>query len=132
MMMRVEMRKSVLWISAFPHAVVFEASDAITWGRGPKPGGLLFAFGGDQRITAQHVVRIGGDRAISATIVQAIRTRNALIPTFSWLRHSHDGGLRRRQFRHIKVGSIAPERIQQATEATRQRHDSDPPTPARG
>jgi hypothetical protein len=31
------------------------------WGRGPKPGGLLFAFLVIRFvITAQHVIRIGG------------------------------------------------------------------------
>ena len=67
---RVEMWESVLWISTFPHVDrVYRASRAIreAVGEAGRPSIRVSSVIG--RITTQHGVRIGGDGAISATIV---------------------------------------------------------------
>ena len=85
--MRVEMWESVLWISTFPHAVIVEAIDAVTWGHGPKPGGLLFAFDGDRSGSPRSMSFASGGRRHLCDDRLSDQHAERAYPPVSWLRH---------------------------------------------
>src|SRR4051812_30437176 len=99
------------------------------WGRAAKPGGLLFALWDPRVRTAQHAIR-GVRRHLCDGRLRDRDTKRAYTPAHGSLASHLLSRLRPGERRRLKRGAVAPQRVEDATEAPGEGHHRDAPAAA--